>query len=185
MTPDTVEYPILKVIPDGVGKSIVMSLPGFEFDATGQPLIDFVTVTGQRTVLGGGVAPTMPDSIPFIDTIGVTSYVSLGGIIRGLIALLDDSFTEGQAIFGGVSGELTSDPAFFWNNTLKNLGIDTNSPTNDLSFGNGADRKIWVENTGASTAGKSLTVASGSTVSGTNIAGGSLIFQGGVRNRYR
>lgn len=176
VTPDTVEYPIVKVFD---GKTIVMSLPGFEFDATGQPLIDFVTVTGQRTVLGGGVAPTMPDSIPFVDTIGVTPYTSLGGIIRGLIATL--SFTSGSVIFAGTDGTPTQDNStFFWNNILKNLGIDTNSPTNDLSFGNGADRKIWVENTGASTAGKSLTVASGSTVSGTNIAGGSLIFQGGL-----
>jgi hypothetical protein len=43
-----------------------------------------------------------------------------------------------------------------------NIGIGTTSPTNALSFGSSQNQKIWIENTDATTAGKSLTLAAGS-----------------------
>nr|MDD5184856.1 hypothetical protein [Paludibacter sp.] len=60
------------------------------------------------------------------------------------------------------------------------IGLLTSTPTNDLSFGNSANRKMWIENSGANTVGRDLTVAAGSTISGTNIAGGNLILQSGL-----
>ena len=83
VTPDTVEYPIAKVFD---GKTIVMSLPGFEFDATNKNLLDIVTVSGQRTLLGGQVIPMFLDSIPRVDTICGTPVTTL---LEYLVALQD------------------------------------------------------------------------------------------------
>jgi len=64
-----------------------------------------------------------------------------------------------------------------------NIGFDTYTPTNILSFGNSAARKIWIENSATDVVGRDLTVAAGSTVAGTsvsNVVGGNLIFQTGL-----
>jgi len=62
-----------------------------------------------------------------------------------------------------------------------NVGIGTTSPTEILSLGNAAARKIWIENTASGTVGRALTVAAGGTVAGgTNIVGGNLILQSGL-----
>jgi len=64
-----------------------------------------------------------------------------------------------------------------------NVGIGTTNPTNILSFGNTANRKIWIENSAADVAGKTLTIAAGSTIVGSavpNVNGGDLILQAGL-----
>ncbi len=48
--------------------------------------------------------------------------------------------------------------------TNGNLGIGTTSPTNALSFGNAANKTIWIENTDWTTAGRNLSLQAGSTV---------------------
>ena len=60
------------------------------------------------------------------------------------------------------------------------VGFGTIAPTYDLSFGNDAAKKIWIENSGAGVVGRDLTLASGNAVSGTDIAGGNLILSSGV-----
>lgn len=62
-----------------------------------------------------------------------------------------------------------------------NVGIGTSTPTNNLSFGNAADQKIAVENSGGTNVGRNLTIASGSAGGGfNNVAGGNMIIQAGV-----
>ncbi|KKP31308.1 MAG: hypothetical protein UR20_C0039G0001, partial [Candidatus Woesebacteria bacterium GW2011_GWE2_31_6] len=61
------------------------------------------------------------------------------------------------------------------------VGIGTTSPTEILSLGNAASRKIWIEDTAAGTAGRALTIASGGTVdSGSNVNGGNMVIQAGL-----
>lgn len=61
------------------------------------------------------------------------------------------------------------------------VGINTSTPTNDLSFGGEAARKLWMEKrTAANVAGNNLTIQSGgATVAATNKAGGTLILMTG------
>ncbi|MES2590357.1 MAG: H-type lectin domain-containing protein [Bacteroidota bacterium] len=61
-----------------------------------------------------------------------------------------------------------------------NIGIGTLTATNILSFGSGATRKIWIENSASGIVGRDLTVAAGSTSGGTDIPGGSQIIQAGL-----
>jgi hypothetical protein len=65
-----------------------------------------------------------------------------------------------------------------------NVGIGgSTTPTNSLSFGNSAARKIWIENTATDVVGRALTVAAGGTVAGTSVSdvtGGELILQSGL-----
>jgi len=66
--------------------------------------------------------------------------------------------------------------------TAGNVGIGTTSPTNILSLGGNAVRKIWMErHTTANTAGNTLTIQGGGATSGaTNKAGGQLILIPGL-----
>ena len=140
LSPDTVEYPIAKVFD---GKTIVMSLPGFEFNATGKPLLDALTISGQRTLDGGDVIPMFPDSIPFIDTVLGVPFVSVGTGLRALIAAIEaiptaiiaatDSLVKSDNTLGtGASGytgffntlgRLTGDADYFWDNTNNGLRL--------------------------------------------------------------
>lgn len=67
--------------------------------------------------------------------------------------------------------------------TTTGLGLFTTTPTNALSFGNGAAREVWIENSATDVVGRALTVAAGSTVAGTstsNVVGGNLVLQSGL-----
>lgn len=92
LSPDTVEYPIAKVLN---GKTIVMSLPGFEFDATGRYLFDITTKTGQRPFYGGDNLYMRSDSVAHLDTIDGTPFNNVGNTLRfladrALVAGLND-----------------------------------------------------------------------------------------------
>lgn len=79
--------------------------------------------------------------------------------------------TKGKLLFGTSA----------YDEVNNRLGIGISTPTNDLSFGNGTARTIWIENTAAGTAGKALTIQAGSTVAGNNnIAGGALNLNSGL-----
>lgn len=67
--------------------------------------------------------------------------------------------------------------------TNGNLGLGTTTPTNDLSFGSTANRKMWIENTDSVTAGKSFTIQAGSTIAGG--AGGGFISLAQTSRNYR
>ncbi len=102
------------------------------------------------------------------------------------------NFVTGPADCGTSGGYRFQDWAYNGSGAITNLvtilssgyggkvGIGTTTPTNILSFGNAAARKIWIENTASGTAGRDLTVAAGSTVGGTNINGGNNIIQAGL-----
>jgi hypothetical protein len=71
---------------------------------------------------------------------------------------------------------------FYYDLTHHRLGLGTNSPSFDLSFGGQAARTIWMEReTTSSTPGNSLSLIAGGAVSGgSNLAGGNLILSAGT-----
>jgi fibronectin-binding autotransporter adhesin len=78
------------------------------------------------------------------------------------------------------SGSFGADGNYNWDYTNHRLGIDTASPTHELSFGSGAGREVLVERA-TSGAGNTLTIAAGGAQSGTaDLAGGSLILSSGM-----
>lgn len=63
------------------------------------------------------------------------------------------------------------------------IGIGVATPTNELSFANGANRKAWIENSATDVVGRQLTIAAGGTVAGTSVSdvnGGGLVLQAGL-----
>jgi len=121
------------------------------------------------------------------------------GVTRTVNTVTNDLITGkagGQTIYGGTAasenltlssttnatkGKIILGTSSAYDGTSMFLGIGTTSPTNPLSFGNDAAKKIWIENTSSGTVGRALTVAAGSTVAGgTNIAGGNTIIQAGL-----
>ena len=106
----------------------------------------------------------------------------------GMTATLSTSLTLsaltlGSIPFAGTAGLISQDNSnLFWDNTNKRLGIHTTTPTNSISLGGTAARKIWMErHTTANTAGNILTVQSGSATSAaTNKAGGKLVLSSGI-----
>lgn len=106
----------------------------------------------------------------------------------GMTATLSTSLTVsaltlGSIVFAGTAGILSQDNSnFFWDNTNKRLGLSTTTPTNSISFGGTAARKIWMErHTTSNTAGNILTIESGGATSGaTNKAGGKLVLSSGI-----
>ncbi len=97
----------------------------------------------------------------------------------------------GSSAYATVVGSVTSQPLQFGTNdiiratidTSGSLGLGTTAPTNILSFGNAAARKIWIENSATDVVGRALTVAAGGAVAGTSVSdvvGGNLILQSGL-----
>ena len=75
LAPEDVEYPAVAVY--GSKSKIVLNY-GLEFDATGKPLFDIVTVTGQRTIEGGDTMDLHADSIRVNITIADTAATDVG-----------------------------------------------------------------------------------------------------------
>lgn len=96
-------------------------------------------------------------------TLSSSAGMSIGGTVT--------SGTAGSILFVGTGPVLAQDNAnFFFDDTNNRLGIQTNTPTNALSFGSGANQKIWVEPGANTAAGKNLTIQGGNT----NAGGGAL-----------
>lgn len=74
LAPEEIEYPAVVVY--GSKSKIVLNY-GLEFDATGKPLFDIVTVTGQRTIDGGDVLDLHADSMRVDITIADTAATSV------------------------------------------------------------------------------------------------------------
>jgi hypothetical protein len=103
---------------------------------------------------------------------GDSSIISSGNRLSG--GLIFNSGAGGIKFQIGTADKMIID-------TGGNIGIGTTTPSTILSFGNAADRKVWIENTAAGTAGRALTLAAGGTVAGNaDIAGGNLILQAGL-----
>ncbi|KKR82073.1 MAG: hypothetical protein UU27_C0003G0024, partial [Parcubacteria group bacterium GW2011_GWD1_40_9] len=78
--------------------------------------------------------------------------------------------TTGQlAYFSGTNTAVGTSTLFI--TPAGNIGIGTTTPTNSISFSNASDRKIWIEATGDTVAGRALTLAAGGSSSGTAYGG--------------
>lgn len=83
------------------------------------------------------LSPNIVTSLVFSDANGFDGTISLVGSTATLS--ITTALTTGSAPFIGASGALTQDNSnYFWDNTNKRLGINTNSPTTALDvFGSG------------------------------------------------
>ena len=95
LTPAAIEYPVLKVYDS---KAQVLAFPGLEFDATGKPLFDVVTPTGQRTVNGGDVLDLHADSTRVNITIADTAATDVGHALE----LLKNNGISGSGTTGTI-----------------------------------------------------------------------------------
>lgn len=154
LSPDTVEFPIAKVYN---GKTQVMGLPGFEFNATGKPLLEVPTVSGQRTLKGGQVIPLFCDSIAYVDTICGTPVDNLTEALLALEACVPeidlDSLMKSESASGlgnagrityvGSGGKLKDDADLEYDETNQrvrvsaaNIGTATTASTKNFIFRN-------------------------------------------------
>ena len=115
LTPAAIEYPVLKVYN---GKAQVLAMPGLEFDATGKPLFDIVTVTGQRTIDGGDTMDLHADSIRVSITIADTVATDVGHALEllknnsgggGISGLTANIIPKATSATGIGNGSITDD----------------------------------------------------------------------------
>lgn len=83
------------------------------------------------------LSPNIVTSLVFNDANGFDGTISLVGSTATLT--ITTALTQGSVGFIGASGALTQDNSnFFWDNTNKRLGINTNAPTTAIdAFGSG------------------------------------------------
>lgn len=83
------------------------------------------------------LSPNVVSSLVFNDANGFDGTISLVGSVATLT--ITTALTQGSVPFIGASGALTQDNTnFFWDNSNKRLGINTNTPTGALDvFGSG------------------------------------------------
>lgn len=83
------------------------------------------------------LSPNIVTSLVFSDANGFDGNISLVGSVATLT--ITTALTQGSVAFIGASGALSQDNAnYFWDNTNKRLGINTNTPTTAIDvFGSG------------------------------------------------
>jgi len=83
------------------------------------------------------LSPNIVTSLVFSDANGFDGNISLVGSVATLT--ITTALTQGSVAFIGASGALSQDNSnFFWDNTNKRLGINTNAPTTAIdAFGSG------------------------------------------------
>ena len=83
------------------------------------------------------LSPNIINSLVFSDANGFDGTISLVGSVATLT--ITTALTTGSVAFIGASGALSQDNAnYFWDNTNKRLGINTNAPTTAIDvFGSG------------------------------------------------
>lgn len=83
------------------------------------------------------LSPNIINSLVFSDANGFDGNISLVGSVATLT--ITTALTQGSVAFIGASGALSQDNAnYFWDNTNKRLGINTNTPTTAIDvFGSG------------------------------------------------
>jgi hypothetical protein len=88
------------------------------------------------------LSPNIINSLVFSDANGFDGNISLVGSVATLT--ITTALTTGSVGFIGASGALLEDNTnFFWNNSTKRLGINTNAPTTALDvFGSGIIGRI-------------------------------------------
>jgi len=128
LAPEDVEYPAVVVY--GSKSKIVLNY-GLEFDATGKPLFDIVTVTGQRTIEGGDTMDLHADSIRVSITIADTVATDVGHALKllrnnsgGISGLTTNIIPKATSATGIGNGSITDDGT--------NIGIGTASPTSKI-----------------------------------------------------
>lgn len=118
LAPEEIEYPAVVVY--GSKSKIVMNY-GLEFDATGKPLFDVLTSTGNHNFVGGQTLPLISDSIAVsLDTVaGVAVY----NLTEALVAL--ENATPSGVVIG--SGTVNAVPKFTDTDEIGNSGAVTNN----------------------------------------------------------
>lgn len=88
------------------------------------------------------LSPNIISSLVFNDSNGFDGTISLVGSTATLT--ITTTLTSGSVAFGGASGALSQDNTnFYWDNSNKRLGINTNAPTVALdAFGSGIIGRI-------------------------------------------
>ena len=88
------------------------------------------------------LSPNIINSLVFSDANGFDGTISLVGSVATLT--ITTALTTGSVGFIGASGALLEDNAnFFWNNSTKRLGINTNAPTTAIdTFGSGIITRV-------------------------------------------
>jgi hypothetical protein len=88
------------------------------------------------------LSPNIINSLVFNDANGFDGTISLVGSVATLT--ITTALTTGSIGFIGASGALLEDNAnFFWNNSTKRLGINTNAPTTAIdTFGSGIITRV-------------------------------------------
>ncbi len=88
------------------------------------------------------LSPNIINSLVFNDANGFDGTISLVGSVATLT--ITTALTTGSVGFIGASGALTQDNSnFYWDNTNKRLGINTNAPTTAIdTFGSGIITRV-------------------------------------------
>jgi hypothetical protein len=88
------------------------------------------------------LSPNIINSLVFSDANGFDGTISLVGSTATLT--ITTALTTGSVAFIGASGALTQDNSnFYWDNTNKRLGINTNAPTTAIdTFGSGIITRV-------------------------------------------
>jgi hypothetical protein len=121
-----------------------------------------------------GSAATLTTSRTFQTNLASTSTASFNGsanVTPGVTGTLPvanggtgaSTFTAGSVVFAGTSGTYTQDNSnFFWNNTNKNLGIGTTSPSAGYQLQvTGANSRIFLLNSSSGSTGNYSQMAFG------------------------
>lgn len=118
LAPEDVEYPAVVIYGS---KSKVVLNYGLEFDATGKPLFDVLTSTGNYNFVGGQTLPLISDSIAVSkDTI---AGVAVANLQEALDAL--ESATPSGVVTG--TGTVNAVPKFTDTDEIGNSGAVTNN----------------------------------------------------------
>jgi len=88
------------------------------------------------------LSPNIINSLVFSDANGFDGTISLVGSVATLT--ITTALTTGSVAFIGASGALTQDNSnFYWDNSNKRLGINTNAPTTAIdTFGSGIITRV-------------------------------------------
>lgn len=142
------------------------------------------TVAGTTNFGAGNITFATGDQVMYDGSIWYRIPVSIAVNLTGPITSVGNATSIASQTGTGTTFAMSAGPSFTGNVTISGmLGIGSTSPTKALSFGNNADRRIFVEPTATDIGGKYLNVESGSTVTGTStpdVNGGILYLRAGV-----
>ena len=153
--------------------------------ATSAPTVIGGTGTGLNALSGTGRALTINNGTSTGDILecqdnGVRVFeIADGGNIT-VLSGIDIRPTANATNAINIANAAGTDFVSF-DTTNSRVGISTSTPTNTLSLGGAAARKLWMERNTDSIAGNNFTIEAGGASSlGTNLSGGSLLLSSGI-----